>query len=96
MVDKLWDDWQRRRPENFWSYQGGTIGAHSASGIYSQFPNGGPPFLDVRVLVLYMEISIDPPVYQFGSDIPSDGLLNKATLFKLMDTRAYDFCYVYE
>lgn len=50
MVDKLWDDWQRLRPENFWSYQGGSVGAHSAPGIYVQYPNGGPPFLDVCIL----------------------------------------------
>lgn len=50
MVDKLWSDWQYRRPENFWAYHGGSIGAHSAPGIYDKFPNGGPPFLDVRFL----------------------------------------------
>ena len=49
MIDKLWDDWQRRRPENFWSYHGGLTGAHSAPGIYVQFPNGGPPFINVGV-----------------------------------------------
>ena len=59
MVDKLWHDWQRRRPENFWSFQGGTIGAHSAPGIYNQFPNGGPPFLDVRIPTLCLAIAID-------------------------------------
>jgi len=78
MVDKLWDDWQRVRPENFWSFHGGSIGAHSAPGIYAQFPNGGPPFLDL------------------GVDVPGDGLLNKAIIYELMDTKAYDFCYTYE
>jgi len=51
MVDKLWYDWQNRRPENFWAFHGGSIGAHSAPGIYSQFPNGGPPFINVRIFV---------------------------------------------
>ena len=60
MVDKLWYDWQRRRPENFWPFQGGTVGAHSAPGIYVQFPNGGPPFLDVRARSLCLKISTDP------------------------------------
>ncbi|KAF9645987.1 Di-copper centre-containing protein [Thelephora ganbajun] len=78
MVDKLWYDWQRRHPENFWSFHGGSIGAHSAPGIYAQFPNGGPPFLN------------------FDTDVPGDGLLNNATIFEVMDTRAYDFCYTYE
>jgi len=78
MVDKLWDDWQRRRPENFWSFHGGIIGSHSAPGIFNQFPNGAPPFLNL------------------GSVLPTDGLLNNATIFELMDIRAYDFCYTYE
>jgi len=78
MVDKLWDDWQRLRPENFWAFQGGLTGAHSAPGIYAQFPNGGPPFMN------------------FGTHIDGDGLLNNATIFELMDIRAYDFCYTYE
>ena len=59
MVDKLWDEWQRRRPENFWAYQGGITGAHSAPGIYVQFPNGGPPFLNVRILNSPLKIAID-------------------------------------
>ena len=96
MVDRLWDDWQRRRPENFWSYHGGTIGAHSAPGIYDQFPNGGPPFLNVRIPILCPVTVIDVFLYQFGSDLPGDGLLNNATVFELMDIRAYDFCYSYE
>jgi len=50
MVDKLWDDWQRRRPENFWAFQGGSVGSLSVPGLYEQFPNGGPPFLNVRFL----------------------------------------------
>jgi len=78
MVDKLWSDWQHRHPENYWAFAGGITGAHSAPGIYDQFPNGGPPFLNL------------------GSEIPTDGLLNNATVYELMDTKAYDFCYVYE
>jgi len=93
----LWDDWQRRRPENFWAYQGGSVGGHSAPGIYIQFPNGGPPFLNVRILNLPLTIAIDVLFFsQLGSDVPGDGLLNNATIFELMDTRAYDFCYTYE
>ena len=53
MVDKLWDDWQRRRPENFWAFQGGSVSADSEHPELSEdFPNGGPPFLNVRFLFL--------------------------------------------
>ena len=62
MVDKLWDDWQRRRPENFWSYHGGVIGSHSAPGIYDQFPNGGPPFINVRVVASRLAVPADVPL----------------------------------
>jgi tyrosinase len=95
MVDKLWDDWQRRRPENFWAYQGGSVGAHSAPGIYDKFPNGAPPYLGVRFLSHPLTVA-DLFSFQFGTDVPGDGLLNNAIIFELMDIRAYDFCYTYE
>lgn len=47
MVDKIWYDWQKKHPENFWSYLGGTVPAHSQPGLYAQFPTGGPPFMNV-------------------------------------------------
>jgi len=46
MVDKIWYEWQNARPENFWSFIGGSVGAHSQAGLYQQFPTGGPPFLN--------------------------------------------------
>jgi len=62
MVDKLWSDWQRRCPENFWSYHGGLTGAQ-APGIYVQFPNGGPPFINVGVFVSRRVIAADVPLF---------------------------------
>ena len=47
MVDKIWYDWQNAHPENFWSFLGGSVGGHSAPGLYVEFPTGGPPFLNV-------------------------------------------------
>ena len=47
MVDKIWYDWQNAHPENFWSFFGGSVNAHSQPGLYVQFPNGGSPFLNV-------------------------------------------------
>lgn len=49
MIDKIWSDWQNADPENFWSFFGGSVGAHSQPGMYAQFPVGGPPFLNVSV-----------------------------------------------
>ena len=47
MVDKVWYDWQNAKPENFRSFGGGSVSAHSQPGLYAQFPAGGPPFLNV-------------------------------------------------
>lgn len=66
MVDKIWYDWQKKHPENFWSYLGGTVPAHSQPGLYAQFPTGGPPFMNVSEnLVL---IASHPP-YVFADRI---------------------------
>ena len=48
MVDKVWYDWQHRNPENAKSYFGGSVEALENFTTYDQYPNGGPPFLDVR------------------------------------------------
>ena len=59
MVDKIWYDWQNANPENFWSFIGGSVSAHSQPGLYKKFPVGGPPFLNVSdglalVIVLWL------------------------------------------
>jgi len=46
MIDKMWWDWQNKHPQNFWSYGGGSVGAHTQPGLYAEFPTGGPPFLN--------------------------------------------------
>ena len=48
MVDKVWYDWQQRDPENAKSYFGGSVQALENLTTYDQYPNGGPPFLNVR------------------------------------------------
>jgi tyrosinase len=48
MVDKVWYDWQHRNPENAKSYFGGSVQALDSVASYNQYPNGGPPFLNVR------------------------------------------------
>jgi hypothetical protein len=47
MVDKVWYDWQHRNPENAKSYFGGSVQALDSVASYDQYPNGGPPFLNV-------------------------------------------------
>jgi len=47
MIDKIWFDWQNAHPENFWSFLGGSVNAHSQPGLFDQFPTGGPPFLNL-------------------------------------------------
>jgi tyrosinase len=48
MVDKVWYDWQHSNPENAKSYFGGSVQALESIAEYNEYPNGGPPFLNVR------------------------------------------------
>jgi len=45
MVDKVWYDWQRKNPANFWAYHGGSVEKIDDLPDYEKYPNGGPPFL---------------------------------------------------
>ena len=47
MIDKVWYDWQRRNPANAKSFFGGTVEYIKSLDAFNQYPNGGPPFLDV-------------------------------------------------
>ena len=55
MVDKVWYDWQHRNPENAKSYFGGSVQPLQSLEFYDQYPNGAPPFLDVRFYSLHSE-----------------------------------------
>jgi len=57
MVDKLWYDWQNVNPVNFWSFTGGSVGVSPGDPV---FPNGGPPFMNVRS-VLMNPCSVNKP-----------------------------------
>jgi tyrosinase len=48
MIDKLWYDWQGRDPDNANSFFGGSVPSVASWAAYEQYPNGSPPFLDVR------------------------------------------------
>ena len=48
MVDKIWSDWQKRSPENANSFFGGSVQALQSFQSYTQYPNGSPPYLNVR------------------------------------------------
>jgi len=47
MIDKLWYDWQEKRPRNKYSYGGGSGSPLSDYATYTKFPTGLPPFLNV-------------------------------------------------
>ena len=53
MVDKVWYDRQNSHPDNFWAFFGGTIQATQNVSYYEQYPNGGPPFLSVSLLLCF-------------------------------------------
>ncbi|KAI0082073.1 Di-copper centre-containing protein [Panus rudis PR-1116 ss-1] len=45
MVDKVWFEWQRAHPSNFWSFKGGSIQNLTSVEAYETYPNGMPPML---------------------------------------------------
>ncbi|KAH8978459.1 Di-copper centre-containing protein [Lactarius akahatsu] len=47
MVDKVWYDWQHRNPESAKSFFGGSVQALQNLDSHNQYPNGGPPFLNL-------------------------------------------------
>lgn len=77
MVDKIWSDWQNRYPENFWSFQGGSLQAISNVSEALEYPNGGPPWLNVGHLHIFLNTA-----KSFSSWIPPSLLtvFTKSTL----------------
>jgi len=59
MVDKLWYDWQNANPINFWSFTGGSVAVAKGDPV---FPNGAPPFMNVRNLLKALVRLTNPPV----------------------------------
>ncbi len=55
MVDKVWFDWQHRHPMNANSFFGGSVQALQSLQTYQQYPNGGPPFLDVSTSLFFVK-----------------------------------------
>ena len=47
MIDKVWADWQKQSATNAAAFGGGSVSVQvdASAGAY---PNGGPPFLNVR------------------------------------------------
>jgi len=62
MIDKIWFDWQHRDPANANSYFGGSVQAIESLDTYSQYPNGGPPYLNLSSTMpadgLFPEVTI--------------------------------------
>jgi len=50
MIDKLWYDWQQAHPANFWSFAGGSVPLVNNFVPDPAFPNGAPPYVQVRSL----------------------------------------------
>lgn len=49
MIDKIWHDWQHKTPENFYAYAGGSVAEVNNFTIFTTYPTGLPPFLNVSV-----------------------------------------------
>lgn len=48
MVDKIWYDWQRNDPVNFWTFQGGSVQVISNYTEYEMWPSGAPPLMNLN------------------------------------------------
>lgn len=73
MVDKVWFDWQHAHKENFWSYLGGSVSAHSQPGMYRDYPTGGRPFLQFGYDMPTVGILRNATIYDV-MDTKSEGL----------------------
>jgi tyrosinase len=62
MIDKIWYDWQCRDPVNVNSFFGGSVEHIENITAYNQYPNGGPPFLNLDSMIpadgLFPEVAI--------------------------------------
>jgi len=63
MIDKVWYDWQNRRPENFWSFHGGSVQAFESVTSYTEFPNGEAPYLNFSSKVPLDGMFEEPSVF---------------------------------
>ncbi|KAF5348693.1 hypothetical protein D9758_006865 [Tetrapyrgos nigripes] len=51
MVDKVWYDWQNADPANAGIFFGGSVQMQDNITIWEQYPNGGPPYLNLSSLM---------------------------------------------
>lgn len=88
MVDKVWADWQKRSPKNFYSYGG--VGA-------TLDPTQCPTLLSVSVLSVAntSAIIIFTRLSQFASEVPGDGLWGHVKVWDVIDIKGDTLCYDY-
>jgi len=51
MLDKIWYDWQNRDPVNVNSFYGGSVEYLTSLAAYNEYPNGGPPYLNLNSIM---------------------------------------------
>lgn len=59
MIDKIWYDWQNRNPMNVNSFYGGSVEYLYSLAAYSEYPNGGPPYLNVSTTRVLAHLEIE-------------------------------------
>ncbi|KAF4598016.1 hypothetical protein EYR38_006410 [Pleurotus pulmonarius] len=83
MIDKVWSEWQSKHEANFMSFEGGSVQRFENITIHERYPNGGPPFLHVSVLIE-------------NSALSGHGLFPDGRIADVMNTTGGYLCYVYE
>jgi hypothetical protein len=74
MIDKIWYDWQQKSPKNKYSYGGGSVEAFASFAIFTEFPTGLPPFLNVSPFIRFLRTNLwnlhtpHPPITVRQSD----------------------------
>lgn len=73
MIDKIWYDWQRKDPINAKSFYGGSVQHLESMAAHDQYPNGGPPFLNLTSTIpmdgLFPEVTIDDVMDTTGGSL---------------------------
>lgn len=105
MIDRIWFKWQHKHALNKRAFEGGSVQMLDNATVFSEYPNGGAPWLTVRPLLPFRNRSdshycllllLVGSNSKFDSEIPTDGLSEAFIIGDFISTTEGPLCYVYE